>query len=167
VKTETEVDDDDGNAMSKAFTNDDEQQEERLPDIEISPYPNYVTKTGMAQIEANLANLHKRHTAAMEAGERDLAAHIGRELRYWIQRRASAELLPPPADKSAVHFGSTVTIARADGREVKYTIVGEDEADPAHGTLSYVAPLAKALMGKSVGDRITVAGHESEILAIS
>jgi transcription elongation GreA/GreB family factor len=59
-----------------------------------------------------------------------------------------------------------VTIARDDGRRQTYRIVGEDEADPAHGTLSYVAPLARALMGKEVSDTVAVGGAEAEIVAI-
>ena len=64
-------------------------------------------------------------------------------------------------------FGSTVTIARADGREQTWRIVGEDEADPAAGTLSHAAPLARALIGKSVGDDVQAGASEAEITAIS
>ena len=59
---------------------------------------------------------------------------------------------PPPADCDSVRFGCQVTIERDDGRRQTFRIVGEDEADPAEGTLSYVAPLARALIGKEVGD---------------
>ncbi|KMO27425.1 transcription elongation factor, partial [Methylobacterium tarhaniae] len=62
--------------------------------------------------------------------------------------------------------GSTVTIARDDGPEQTFRIVGEDEADPAKGTLAYVAPLARALTGKQAGDSVTVAGHEVEIVSV-
>ncbi|MBV9567169.1 MAG: GreA/GreB family elongation factor, partial [Hyphomicrobiales bacterium] len=63
-------------------------------------------------------------------------------------------------------FGSTVTIERADGRRQKFRIVGEDEADPAHGTLSHASPLARALAGKSLGDAVRAGNIEAEILAI-
>jgi transcription elongation GreA/GreB family factor len=66
-----------------------------------------------------------------------------------------------------VRFGSTVTIERDDGRRQTWRIVGEDEADPAKGTLSYVAPLARALVGKVVGDTVTVAGSDAEIVAVA
>jgi transcription elongation GreA/GreB family factor len=65
-----------------------------------------------------------------------------------------------------VHFGSTVTIER-DGRRQTFRIVGEDEADPAQGTLSYVSPLARALTGKGVGDVVHVGNSDAEILAIA
>jgi transcription elongation GreA/GreB family factor len=59
-----------------------------------------------------------------------------------------------------------VTIVRDDGREQRFAIVGSDEADPAKGTISYVSPLARALMGKRVGDVIKTGGGEAEITAI-
>jgi transcription elongation GreA/GreB family factor len=88
-------------------------------------------------------------------------------LRYWTARRATAQLVPAPSDRSKVHFGSTVTIVRNDGRRQTFRIVGEDEADPARGTLSHVSPLARALFGKQVGDTIEVAQKEAEIVEIA
>jgi transcription elongation GreA/GreB family factor len=66
-----------------------------------------------------------------------------------------------------VHFGATVTIARDDGRRQTFRIVGEDEADPAHGTLSHVSPMARALFGKQVGDTVEVAKSRAEIVEIT
>ena len=74
--------------------------------------------------------------------------------------------MPPPPDNAEVRFGAVVTIRREDGREQTFRLVGEDEADPAKGTLSYVSPLARALSGKSVGDAVEVAGGGAEIIAI-
>jgi transcription elongation GreA/GreB family factor len=74
---------------------------------------------------------------------------------------------PNAADHAHVRFGSRVTIARDDGREQTFRIVGMDEADPAAGTLSYVSPMAQALMGRAVGDTVRVAGADVEILAIA
>ncbi len=71
-----------------------------------------------------------------------------------------------PASGGEVHFGSTVEIERDDGVRQTFRIVGEDEADPARGTLAFVAPLAVALTGKQAGDTVTVAGHEIEIVAV-
>jgi transcription elongation GreA/GreB family factor len=62
--------------------------------------------------------------------------------------------------------GAAVTVRRDDGRTQTFRIVGEDEAEPAKGTLSHVSPLARALFGKKVGDSVEVAGGEAEILAI-
>ena len=66
-----------------------------------------------------------------------------------------------------MHFGSTVTIEREDGRRQTFRIVGEDEANPAHGTLSYVSPLAQALAGKSVGEVVRAGTSGAEIVAIA
>ena len=90
----------------------------------------------------------------------------GRDLRYWTARRSTAVVAPEPHDNSVVRFGHTVTIVRDDGREQTFGIVGEDEADPARGTISHVSPLARALFGKGVGDVVSVAGGEVEILSI-
>ena len=151
--------------MSRAFVKEGEGEDEGLPDRAIPPHTNYVTANGLALIDAELARL----TAALaEIGEdRDGRARIERDLRYWRSRRATAEVVPPPADTGEVRFGATVTIERDDGRRQTWRIVGEDEADPAKGGLSYVAPLADALIGKRVGDTIEVAGGEAEIVAIA
>jgi transcription elongation GreA/GreB family factor len=66
-----------------------------------------------------------------------------------------------------VRFGSTVTIERDDGRRQTYRIVGEDEADPSLGTLSYASPVAQALMGKQVGDTVQAGVAEAEIIEIA
>ncbi|HEY2138172.1 MAG TPA: GreA/GreB family elongation factor, partial [Xanthobacteraceae bacterium] len=70
-------------------------------------------------------------------------------------------------DGDAVQFGNAITIVRADAREQTFRIVGEDEADPAHGTLSHVAPLARALIGKRVGDLVRAGRDDAEITAIA
>ena len=150
--------------MSRAFVKEDAGGEEGLPDRPVSPHPNYVTPEGLAAIDAELARLA---AAAGAAGEdRATKAALERDIRYWRARRASAQLVPPPADRSVVRFGATVTIEREDGRSQVWRIVGEDEADPKQGTLSHVAPLAQALIGKSVGDTVRIADGEAEIVDI-
>jgi transcription elongation GreA/GreB family factor len=94
-------------------------------------------------------------------------ARATRDLRYYSARRANAQLVEPPADVSAVAFGLTVTFDREDGRRQAFRIVGEDEADPAQGAVSYVSPLARAVLGKAVGDVAMVAGAEVEIVGIA
>jgi transcription elongation GreA/GreB family factor len=153
--------------MSKAFVKNAEQIGEALPDREIPPHPNLVTEEGLAQIERMLAEATADFDQANAAGERDAAARAAREQRYWTQRRSSAQLVPPPADRAQVRFGARVTIARDDGREQTFRIVGIDEADPAAGTLSYVSPMAQALMGRAVGDTVRVGGHEIELVKIA
>jgi len=87
-------------------------------------------------------------------------------MRYWSARRSTARIIPPPSDHEQVRFGATVSIARDDGREQTFRIVGEDEADPSRGTISHVAPLARAMFGKRVGDTIRAGAGEAEILQI-
>ena len=154
--------------MSKAFTKEPEGGDvyDDLPDRPISPH-NLVTPKGLEMIEAELARLHTEHAAAQDADDRAWLAKINRDLRYWTSRRATAQVMEPPADTTEVRFGSTVTILREDGRRKTYRIVGEDEADPSAGTLSYASPVAQALMGKQVGDVVEAGAGEVEIAEIS
>ena len=154
--------------MNKAFTKEPEAGEvyDDLPDRPISPN-NLVTPKGLELIEAELARLHHEHAAAAEIDDRSLLAKINRDLRYWTSRRATAQVVDAPRDAKEVHFGSTVTIQRDDGRRSTYRIVGEDEANPSLGTLSYVSPVAQALMGKQVGEMVEAGHSEAEIVAIS
>jgi transcription elongation GreA/GreB family factor len=155
--------------MSRAFVKepDGEDAGEELPERPISPHPNLVTAEGLACIEAEIARLQREHAAAGAANDRAALARAARDLRYWNARRATARVVPPPTGSTQVHFGSTVTIVRGDGRRQTFRIVGEDEADPAHGTLSHVSPLARALFGKQVGDTIQAGQSEAEIVAIA
>jgi transcription elongation GreA/GreB family factor len=154
--------------MSKAFTKEPETGDvyDDLPDRPVSPH-NLVTPKGLEMIEAELARLHLEHGAAQEANDRALLAKTNRDLRYWTSRRATAQVMEPPKDAKEVHFGSTVTILREDGRRQTYRIVGEDEANPSAGTLSYVSPVAQALIGKQVGDVVEAGAAEAEIVEIS
>ena len=140
--------------MSRAFVKELEDAVEELPDRPVSPHPNLVTAEGLAHIEAEVTRLQQEHAAAHAANDRAALARAARDLRYWTARRASAQLVAAPSDRSKVHFGSTVTIVRDDGRRQTFRIVGEDEVDPARGTLSHASPLARALCsGKSSGTR--------------
>ena len=104
--------------------------------------------------------------SAQASSDRASIAAAAREIRYWSARRASAQLVPASGDTSEVRFGATVTIVRDDGREQTFRIVGEDEADPAKGSISYVSPLARAMLGKIVGDVIPAGKGEAEITSI-
>ena len=159
--------------MSVAFTKegDAEATAADLPDRPISPHPNLVTPEGLAFIDAALAQARADYAAAQHAGgieaDRTAMARATRDLRYYSARRANAQLIEPSDDTQTVRFGGEVTIDREDGRRQTFRIVGEDEADPAHGSVSHVSPLARALMGKSVGDTAMLAGAEVEIVAVS
>lgn len=154
--------------MSRAFVKEPDGSEafEELPGRPISQHPNLVTPEGLAAMEETLARLHEQHAQAQASDDRAALAHLARDLRYWTARRSTAHVMPAPEDTGKVQFGSTVTIVRDDGRRQTFRIVGEDEADPAHGTLSYVSPVARALMNKTVGDTIMAGSGEAEIVEI-
>jgi transcription elongation GreA/GreB family factor len=151
--------------MSRAFVKEQDSVD-ALPDRLISEHANLVTREGLAHIEAEVQRFDAAHAAAQVAGDLPLVAATARDLRYWSARLASAELVPLPADTSVVQFGSTVTIEREDARRQTFRIVGEDEADPSKGSISYVSPLAAMLVGKSVGETIRIAGADAMIIAI-
>ena len=153
--------------MSQAFVKEPEGKDfESPPDRSISSHPNFVTRDGMAAIERELARLDDVHAEAVRAGDRQAIAHSERDLRYWTARRASAQMVEPPSGSTRVQFGSAVTIERDDGRTQRFRIVGEDEADPNDGTISHVAPLARAMVGRTVGDTVAAGDQEAEITAI-
>jgi transcription elongation GreA/GreB family factor len=89
-----------------------------------------------------------------------------RDMRYFVDRLRAAQLVPPPADFSAVAFGHRVTFRRDDGRRQTFRIVGEDEADPRNGSISYVSPVARALIGRAAGEIVLAGDHEIEILSV-
>ena len=157
--------------LSVAFTKegDAEAGAADLPDRPISPHPNLVTPHGLAALDAAYLEAKTAYAAAQSAGDvqadRTAMARATRDLRYYAARRASAQLIEPAAAFEAVQFGAQVTFDREDGRRQTFRIVGEDEADPANGSVSYVSPLARALLGKRVGDTAIVAGGEVEIIA--
>lgn len=154
--------------MSRAFVKESDGAEAlELPDRPVSQHPNLVTAAGLAQMDETLARLHEAHARAQTSGDRAMMASVRRDLRYWTARRSTAQLIPAPESNSKAQFGSTVTILRDDGRRQTWRIVGEDEADPAKGTLSHVSPVARALMNKHVGDAIVAGSGEAEIVEIA
>lgn len=159
--------------MSVAFTKEESAEtaaETLLPDRPVPEGPNLVTAAGLAGLERRLAEARAAYDAAMAIEDinekRRQAAAPFRDLRYFAERVRTAQVVPPPDTNDVVAFGSRVTVSRDDGRVHTYTIVGEDEADPKAGTLSFSSPLARALMGKGVDDTASVAGGEVEIVRI-
>jgi transcription elongation GreA/GreB family factor len=158
--------------MAVAFTREEdlESRAASLPDRPVSAHPNLVTASGLAAIESELAEAKAAYQAAQEKGgvatDKEAMARATRDLRYWQARRASAQLTEPDGPPDQALFGRTVEIEREDGRRQAFRITGEDEADPAKGSVSYVSPLARAVLGKSVGDVVTLAGAEVEITGI-
>lgn len=157
--------------MSVAFTREEDLEAVAadLPDRPVSTLPNLVTLEGLAMIEVALDAARSAYNAAQSSGtietDRTPMARAARELRYWSSRRASAQLVETTPE-GRVRFGGSVTLMREDGRAQTWKIVGEDEADPASGSVSHVSPLARALVGKAVGDEAVVAGQTVEIVAV-
>ena len=130
--------------MSVAFTKEDSAEtasETLLPDRPISTHANLVTEAGLKALEFQLQQAREAY--------------------------GTAQVVANPASTNIVAFGSTVTFRRGDGRVQKYRIVGEDEADPKAGSISFVSPVARLLIGKAVGDVVSMSGQELEIIAIA
>jgi len=151
--------------MSRAFVKEQDYVED-VPERPISEHPNDVTERGLELINAAVDTARSALASAQASGDRAAAARAGRDLRYWTARQTTARVVPAPASTNEVRFGCRVTIVRDDGREQTFRIVGEDEADPSHGTISHVSPLARALFGKTVGDIVKAGRGEAEIKRI-
>jgi transcription elongation GreA/GreB family factor len=159
--------------MSVAFVREESAEAAQavsLPPRAISAHPNLVTQSGLHALEQALAGSHQALKAAQtiaDANERRRALELAaRDARYFAERVASAVLQPDPVHTGVVAFGACVTIQRDDGRRQTFRIVGEDEADPRGGSIAYVSPLARRLIGKRVGEAVEMDGHEIEIVAI-
>lgn len=130
--------------MSRAFVKDDDDRPERPPARPVdAERPNYVTPRGMKQLREALEN-------ARSSGDE-------RNAEYYEARIASAVVLEPGSRPHAeVAFGSAVVLRDERGSQIRLRIVGEDEADPSHGTISWISPYAQALFGHRVGERVLV-----------
>lgn len=152
--------------MSRAFVKDSEQDTDPLPERAISVHPNLVTARGLALIEARVRELEAERSAARAANDTAALSRIARDLRYFQARRESARLVAPPAQNQQVRFGVRARLRLPGGVERAFQVVGEDEADPKAGLISFVSPLAKALMGKEVGDQLPFGSQTAEIVAL-
>ena len=152
--------------MSRAFTRETDDDPGTLPERPVSTHPNLVTPRGLSALEAQLRSLEGELAAARAGGDSALRARIERDLRYFTQRRSSARVVAAAAAPDRVRFGVRVTLRGADGAEQSYRLVGEDEADAAQGLLSWVAPLAQALLGHEPGDTVRFQAGELEILRL-
>jgi transcription elongation factor GreB len=165
--------------MSKAFTkeSDDDLEDDLEADEQQAPKgtKNYITPAGYARLEGELQHLLKVERPevvkvvswAAALGDRSENAdyiygkkrlrEIDKRLRFLTKRLGFAQIVDPtrqPHDK--IYFGATVVVSDQEGMDHSYTIVGMDELDPARGRVSWISPLAKALLGKEEGDTVTV-----------
>lgn len=159
--------------LSVAFTKEDSAEtasETQLPDRPISPHPNLVTEAGLKALEFLLRQAREAYEAAAQIEDvnerRRQAALPLRDIRYLTERVRTAQVVPASGSSEKVAFGNTVTFRRDDGRVQRYRIVGEDEADPKSGSISFTSPVARSLLGKMPGDVVTSGSHELEIVEI-
>jgi len=159
--------------VSVAFVKEESAEaasETVLPARPISGRPNLVTEAGLKLLQDELARAQEALEEASRIEDinerRRQSAVPYRDAQYFAERVRTAQLMPAPASNDVVAFGHKVTFERDDGRVQTYRIVGEDEANPAAGTISHGSPVAIALMGKSVGDVVRAGQHELEIIAI-
>ena len=159
--------------MSVAFTREESAEtaaEVELPDRPISPHPNLVTAPGLEALTNAMTESRTVYDMAQkieDASERRRAVAVAsRDMRYFVDRLRTAQLVAPPAEFGLVAFGHRVTFRRDDGRRQAFRIVGEDEANPRNGSISYVSPVARALIARAAGDIVVAGDHEIEILSI-
>lgn len=160
--------------MSVAFTKEESSEtaaETLLPDRPVSAHPNLVTLTGLKQLQAQLEDARAAYEAAnsiedVNERRRQQAGPL-RDARYFAERVRSAQLMPDPESHDVVAFGSTITYSRNGRPAQTYRIVGEDEADPKTGTISFASPVARALMGKSAGDMVDVGEQDLDVISIA
>ena len=147
--------------MSRAFTKepDGDQVQDDQPELRISEHPNYVTATGLQQLQDKRDSLleQKRLLGNDEdkMSSKAALAQIERELRYFSARVNSAILVDGNLqDSNIVAIRATVKIIDENDEVHQFTIVGEDEADIDEDKISWISPLAKVLLGKKVGETV-------------
>lgn len=145
--------------MSRGFVKEDDLEHAGtdVPERPISPHTNYVTPYGLQQLQVNLHQLAQQRQQYQGRKEDPNAqqklAEIDRDMRYFAARLESAQLVNPALQpQQTVLFGATVVLEDETGEGHTFQIVGEDEADIAAQKVSYVSPLAKALLGRKAGD---------------
>lgn len=160
--------------MSVAFVKEESAEaasETVLPARPISGRINLVTAAGLEMLEEELARAQQALDAAScleDVNERRRQSAVPlRDVNYFAERIRTALVTPAPASNDVVAFGHSVTFQRDDGRTQSFRIVGEDEANPANGSISHGSPVALALIGKGVGDIVLAGPRELEILSIA
>ena len=147
--------------MSRAFVkeNDLEHAGIDIPERPLSDELNYVTPRGLQLLNQTIDDLEKEREALNEKKDDPMVkqkiAVIERDMRYFAARIESA-ILTNPKDEDPTHilFGAKVTVEDEEGKLLTFEIVGEDEANIYEGRVSYLSPLAEALIGAAEGDEV-------------
>ena len=146
--------------MSRGFVKEDDLEHAGtdVPERQISQHANYVTVNGYVQLEKLAAELEQQRLNLSASKDEQQAqqklAVINRDLRYVAARLENALVTRPDLNAEQVLFGATVTVEDEDGASHTYEIVGEDEADIKANKVSWVSPLAKALIGHKIGESV-------------
>ena len=147
--------------MSRAFVkeNDLEHAGIDIPERPLSDEPNYVTPRGLGLLNQTIDDLEKERETLIAKKDDSMVkqkiAVIERDMRYFAARIESAILTNPQEEEpSHVLFGAKVTVEDEEGKFLTFEIVGEDEANIHEGRVSYLSPLASALLGAGVGDEV-------------
>ena len=145
--------------MSRAFVNEDNAaaQADQPVERQVSAQPNYVTPTGLAQLQvkvAQLQHLHSEQSAKGEHADKQRLADLERDLRYFKQRLQSAQVVTAANSTQKVQIGSRVTFADEHSTEQTVQLVGEDQADASAGLINWGSPLGRALLGAQLGDEV-------------
>ncbi len=147
--------------MSRAFVkeNDLEHAGIDIPERPLSDAPNYVTPRGLSLLNQTIDNLENEREALNKKKDDPMVkqkiAVIERDMRYFAARIESAILTNPKnEDPTHILFGAKVTVEDEEGKLLTFEIVGEDEANIYEGRVSYLSPLAEALIGAAVGDEV-------------
>ncbi|KQQ60564.1 MULTISPECIES: GreA/GreB family elongation factor [Pseudomonas] len=143
--------------MSRAFVNEDHAAAQATQPVErlISTQPNYVTASGLAQLQARVTEvqiLQAEQTAMGERADRQRMADLERDMRYYQHRLQHAQVVAPITSTAKVQIGSWVTFADDQGVEQRVCLVGEDQADAGVGLINWASPLGRALLGAEVGE---------------
>lgn len=162
--------------MSRAFVKeaDGDAVAEDLPERPISPHPNYVTPAGLHYLREQvrvLQSLRNELVGSEDIADKQRLKSVERDLRYFDERASTAILVEPESQEANhVHFGSTVDVLDSEGQRSHFAIVGEDEADVAAGRISWVSPLARALLDAQIDDVVTwrrpIGDKELTVIAI-
>ncbi|MDN4500503.1 GreA/GreB family elongation factor [Pseudomonas mosselii] len=145
--------------MSRAFVNEDQAAAQASQPVErrVSDQPNYVTATGLAQLQQRLAMLTALRSELQAQGERadrQRLADNERDLRYFSARVQSAQVVPTATSTEKVQIGSRVRFVDEDNQEHQVQLVGEDQADAVRGLVNWGSPLGRALLGAGPGDEV-------------
>ncbi|HEX4375522.1 MAG TPA: GreA/GreB family elongation factor [Steroidobacteraceae bacterium] len=153
--------------MTAAFVREtDADVADPVLDRPVSDSPNFVTVSGLRQIDTHIGEFAAAREAAMAAADEAALPGIDRELRYWRLRRGSAQVIEPAAVPDVVRFGVQVRLEFGDGTARDFRLVGEDEADPGHGLVSYASPVGKALLGRRCSDSVEIFGQPAKVVSM-